>query len=108
MELLDNYNKAVKELLSHIGFKYGGEWLIVDCSMMYWHLIDGKVLYSPDNDVDDNPFNSLLINKRGYDSRVFSGTKLTGIITGKLGSEVLQIFDNHKYTGNVKKEKKYL
>lgn len=109
MELINNYNKAVKELLEHIGFGYGSDFTIVDCTMFYWHLALGKVVYSRSKNVDDNPFNSTLVNKNVYDCRVFSGNKLTGTLTGEpLGVETLEIFDNSKYVGNGKAEKIYL
>ena len=107
-ELLVNYHKAVASLFAHLKFNLGGEWEIVDCSMYYWHLAPDKVLYSPDKNVDDNPFSSSLITHYAYDIRVFGGSDLTAIIGGKLTTEVLLIFDNTKYVGDAKHEKIYV
>jgi hypothetical protein len=108
MELLDNYNKALKELLTHLKFTLGGEWTIVDCTMFYWHLVSHAVVYARDVNVDVDPFISPMIPHRFYDIRVFGSDELTGIVTGGAGTEVLQLFDNNKYVGNAKAEKIYV
>lgn len=109
MELLDNYNKAVTELFKHLKFTMGGEWLIVDCSMFYWHLAPDMVIYSRLTAFDrSEAFASRLTPHRFYDVRVFGGEKLTALITGNPPNEMLQIFDNSKYVGDAKSEKIYV
>lgn len=101
MELVENYNKALKELYEHVGFKE--DWVVCpidDCTDKYWNVVGDTVKYANSEDEFVNEageyFEDELYKQRFYSKWIYEGEKLTMIFCNPHvdGVRWFRIFDN--------------
>jgi hypothetical protein len=100
MDIMDNYNDALKTLYDHVGFVEG--WVVYavdDRTDMFWNIneTEESVRYAETKealDFDDEFCENEIYKQRFYDKWIYRGEKLTMIIVE--GNRSFVFYDNDK------------
>lgn len=106
MELLENYNEAIKQIYDHVGFTQ--DWVIFpidDCTNKFWSINDAKNKVRYADGIDQFKYDGVyyedeIYKQRFYSKWVYEGDNFTMIFCDPNvdGMRWFRIFDNSKRT----------
>lgn len=101
-ELIEQYNKAKKDLFDHVGFV--PDWVVCpvdDCTGYYWRYDGSTVTYAEAKEqfnTDGDFYQDSIYTQRFYKQWAYRGEKLTMIMCDPHadGMKWFRFFSNHK------------
>ncbi len=103
MNIIENYNKALKEIYEHVGFTE--DWVICpidDATEYFWTVDKDEVRYADSVEElesgEGNSYSDEIYTQRFYSKWVYEGEKYTMIFCDPHvdGMKYFRIFDNSK------------
>lgn len=103
MNLIESYNKALRDLYAHVGFKES--WVVCpidDCTKYYWDVDDERVFYADTEAEFDlgtgRCYEDEIFKQVHYDKWVYVGADFTMIFCNPYvdGVKWFRVFDNSK------------